>query len=45
MIISIFLQNPKDRREILCDASLKKLFGVKKVNMFQMQKLLSPHIF
>ena len=39
------LQDPKDKREILCDASLKKLFGVRKVNMFAMQKLLSPHIF
>ena len=40
------LQNPKDKREIICDATLEALFHRKSVNMFKMTKLLSsvlPH--
>ncbi len=36
------LQNPKDKREILCDAALQKLFKRSKINMFKMTKALSP---
>lgn len=34
------LQNPADRREILCDDKLKSIFGVDKINMFKMNKTL-----
>jgi len=39
------LQNPKDRREILADDKLSKVFGSKKkVSMFEMNKHLSKHL-
>lgn len=36
------LQNPKDRRQIVCDAKLEPIFKRKSVNMFTMAKLLAP---
>jgi len=38
------LQNPKNGREILADANLKKVFGVDKVTMFEMNKYISKHL-
>ncbi len=38
------LQNPKDRREIVADAKLKAVFGKDKATMFEMNKLVSPHL-
>ena len=39
------LQNPKNKREIIADDKLKPLFdGKKKVNMFEMTKLVSGHM-
>jgi len=39
------LQNPANRREIMADTKLKPLFGgKKKVNMFEMTKLVSKHM-
>ncbi len=38
------LQNPANKREILADASLKKVFGKDKATMFEMNKLLSAHL-
>ncbi|KAG7814353.1 hypothetical protein KL921_000627 [Ogataea angusta] len=38
------LQNPNDRREILCDDKLRPIFG-DKVNMFTMNKVLVRHLF
>lgn len=38
------LQNPDDKREILCDDKLRPLFG-DRINMFQMVKVMSTHIF
>lgn len=35
------LQNPNNRREILCDDKLEKIFKRKKIDMFQMTKVLS----
>lgn len=35
------LQNPKDKREILCDAALQKVLKRTKIHMFQMTKVLS----
>eukprot|EP00567_Pseudictyota_dubia_P004405 CAMPEP_0197435678 /NCGR_PEP_ID=MMETSP1175-20131217/3243_1 /TAXON_ID=1003142 /ORGANISM="Triceratium dubium, Strain CCMP147" /LENGTH=295 /DNA_ID=CAMNT_0042964777 /DNA_START=232 /DNA_END=1116 /DNA_ORIENTATION=+ len=39
------LQNPDDRREILCDDALKAVMGGKsKVTMFSMNKYVTPHM-
>ncbi len=38
------LQNPLNRREILCDDKLKALFGRNKVTMTRMNTLLTPHV-
>ncbi|CAA9537936.1 MAG: SWIB/MDM2 domain-containing proteins [uncultured Sphingosinicella sp.] len=39
------LQNPENKREILADDKLKKVFGGKdKVSMFEMNKHLSGHL-
>ena len=34
------LQNPDNKREILCDAGLRAVFGVDKIDMFKMNKVL-----
>lgn len=38
------LQNPANKREILADAKLEKIFGAKKVSMFEMNKHISGHL-
>ncbi len=39
------LQDPKNKRNILADEPLKKVFGGKgTVNMFEMTKLVSKHL-
>jgi len=39
------LQDPKNKRNIVADAELKKVFGGKAVvNMFEMTKLVSKHL-
>lgn len=39
------LQDPKDKRNIVADENLKKVFGGKEVvNMFEMTKLVSKHL-
>ena len=39
------LQNPKNKRNILADDKLKRLFGGKgEVTMFEMTKLVSAHM-
>lgn len=39
------LQNPANKRNILADEKLKVLFGGKgEVTMFEMTKLVSPHL-
>ena len=39
------LQDPANKRDIVADAALKKVFGGKdKVNMFEMTKLVSVHL-
>lgn len=38
------LQNPANKREILCDEKLKAILGQKEnVDMFEIAKLISPH--
>ncbi|KAG8368319.1 hypothetical protein BUALT_Bualt15G0033200 [Buddleja alternifolia] len=39
------LQNPKNRRKILCDEALRGIFRVNSIDMFQMNKVLSKHIW
>jgi upstream activation factor subunit UAF30 len=38
------LQNPENKRNILADEKLKKVFGKDEVTMFEMTKLLSAHL-
>ena len=38
------LQNPENKREIIADPKLKAVFGQDKATMFEMNKLLSPHL-
>jgi chromatin remodeling complex protein RSC6 len=38
------LQNPENGREILADDKLEKIFGKKKVTMFEMNKYLAQHL-
>jgi len=38
------LQNPEDKREILCDELLRKVMGQSKVTMFTMNRLITPHL-
>jgi upstream activation factor subunit UAF30 len=39
------LQDPNDKRTIVADEKLKKVFnGQEKVNMFEMTKLVSKHL-
>lgn len=38
------LQNPSDKREILCDAKLEMVMKRKKVSMFKMNQLITPHL-
>lgn len=39
------LQNPNDKRQIECDTKLYQLFKKKTVGAFEMNRLLSNHIF
>ena len=39
------LQDPKNRRNIKCDEKLHSIFRVDTINMFQMNKALSKHIW
>jgi len=38
------LQNPENRREIIADDKLRKVFGTDRVSMFEMNKHLSRHL-
>ncbi len=38
------LQNPQDKREIMADDTLRKVFGKDKVTMFEMNKYLAQHL-
>ncbi len=38
------LQNPQNKREILADDKLKKIFGKDSCSMFEMNKHLSNHL-
>jgi chromatin remodeling complex protein RSC6 len=38
------LQNPENKREIIADDKLRKVFGKDRATMFEMNKLLSNHL-
>ena len=38
------LQNPENKREIVADDTLRKVFGTDRVSMFEMNKHLSRHL-
>jgi upstream activation factor subunit UAF30 len=38
------LQNPSNKREIMADSKLEKVFGKKSATMFEMNKLLAAHL-
>jgi chromatin remodeling complex protein RSC6 len=38
------LQNPANKRNILCDATLKAVMGKDEVTMFEMTSLISQHL-
>ena len=38
------LQNPENKREIVADEALKKVFGKDRVTMFEMNKHLAGHM-
>jgi chromatin remodeling complex protein RSC6 len=38
------LQNPKNKRNIMADDKLRKIFGRDEVTMFEMTKLVSGHL-
>ena len=38
------LQNPANKREILADEKLKKVFGKDSVTMFEMNKHIAKHV-
>jgi len=38
------LQNPQNKREIVADDKLRKVFGKDRATMFEMNKLLSNHL-
>lgn len=38
------LQNPQNKREIMADDNLKKVFGKDKATMFEMNKYISAHL-
>ncbi len=38
------LQNPENKREILADKNLEKVFGKDRVTMFEMNKYISKHL-
>jgi len=39
------LQNPDNKREIICDEPLKAVLGVNKIDMFAMNKLIGQFVF
>ena len=39
------LQDPANKQNIICDEPLRALFNVERINMFQMSKALSRHIW
>lgn len=39
------LQDPENKRQILCDDKMQAIFKVPKVDMFQMNKMIGSHLY
>ncbi|TFK85125.1 SWIB-domain-containing protein [Polyporus arcularius HHB13444] len=39
------MQNPENKKEIMCDESFRAVFGVDKIDMFKMNKELGVHLY
>jgi upstream activation factor subunit UAF30 len=39
------LQDPKDKRQILCDEKMQAVFKQAKVDMFQMNRIVGDHLY
>jgi SWIB-domain-containing proteins implicated in chromatin remodeling len=39
------LQDPNDKRQIICDSKLQAIFKQEKINMFSMNKLLGNQLY
>lgn len=39
------LQNPSNKKEILCDANFRAVFNVDKIDMFKMNKVLGQYVY
>ncbi|KAM0646277.1 hypothetical protein ACHAO3_008947 [Verticillium nonalfalfae] len=39
------LQDPANKRQIICDAPMEAVFKLPKVDMFQMNKLIGSHLY
>lgn len=39
------LQDPNDRRQVICDGPMKTVFKVDKVHMFTMNKILGQNLY
>lgn len=39
------LQDPTDKRQILCDERMQAIFHTQKLHMFTMNKLLGKHLY
>jgi len=39
------LQNPSNKREIICDDAMRAVFGTEKIDMFRMNKVLGRYVY
>ncbi len=38
------LQDPADKRGIIADATLRPIFGAERITMFELSKVIGPHL-
>ena len=38
------LQDPADKRAIIADATLRPIFGAERITMFELSKVIGPHL-
>jgi upstream activation factor subunit UAF30 len=39
------LQDPNDKRQIICDDAMRQVFKTDKVHMFTMNKIINTHLY
>jgi chromatin remodeling complex protein RSC6 len=39
------LQNPSNKREIICDDAMRAVFATDKIDMFRMNKVLGKYVY